>query len=411
MERKRIAVMGFGARGQFYSAFAENHPEKFELVAIIENNPSKIEMAKSVHKNTRVFSDYREFLKEKIPAHIVVIATQDKQHKDHAIAMMEAGYDLLLEKPVSDNKEDCVAIYKASEKFERNVIVCHVLRYSPFYSTIKNIIDEGKLGEVVSIHASENVGYYHQAHSFVRGPWRNKESSSPMILAKCCHDMDIFRYLMGEKCVSVNSYGGLYHFNRKNAPKDSAEYCSECKCDDCLYKAQKLYTMEKGRWCATYFVDGELSDENILKHLKKSQYDKCVYKNDNNVVDHQVTIMLFENGKTACHTMTAFSKDIYRDIKIYGTKAELVGNFEDNYIEIRAFGGDVEKINVDISLSTMGGHSGADYFMMCSLHDLLCGKKAQGVTFLDVSIESHLMCFAAEESRLNEGKTVFVSEF
>lgn len=408
MERKRIAVLGFGARGQFYAAFAEKHPDKFDLVAIIENNPERIKNAKNIHKNARIFSDYRDFLKEKIPAHILAVATQDEQHKEHAIAMMEAGYDLLLEKPVSNTKEDCIAIYEASKRFGRKVIVCHVLRYSTFYSTIKNIIDSGEMGEVVSIHASENVGYYHQAHSFVRGPWRNKEQSSPMILAKCCHDMDIIRYLMGEECISVNSYGSLFHFKRENAPTGSGEYCSECKVQNCLYNAGKLYTMDKGRWCSVYFVEDDFSDENILKHLEKSQYDKCVYKNDNNVVDHQVTIMQFKGGKTACHTMSAFSDDIYRDIKIYGTKAELVGNFEDNYIEVRRFCGETEKINVDISQATMGAHSGSDYFMMCSLYDVLNGIKSSGVTYLDVSIESHLMCFAAEESRLNDGKTVSI---
>ncbi len=411
MERKRIAVMGFGARGQIYSAFAEKYPEKFELVAIIENNPSRIESAKSIHKNTRVFSDYREFIKEKIHADILAVATQDQQHKEHSIAMMKAGYDLLLEKPIANTAEDCEAICQTAKKYGRNVIVCHVLRYSPFYSTIKNIIDSGKIGEIVSIHASENVGFYHQAHSFVRGPWRNKESSSPMILAKCCHDMDIFRYLMNEKCVSVSSYGSLFYFNRKNAPEDSGEYCSECEKEDCIYKAQNLYLSEKGRWCSSYFVDGELTDDNILNSLKKSQYDKCVYKCDNDVVDHQVTIMQFEKGKTACHTMAAFSKDIYRDIKIYGTKAETVGNMEDSFVEIRYFSGETERITTDVPQNIVGGHMGADCSMMNSLYNALNGEPTCGITYLDVSMDSHLMCFAAEESRNNKGKTVFISKF
>ncbi len=406
MASKKLVVFGYGARGQIYSDFAKKYPEKFELVAIIENDPSRIENAKKNFEDVRVFSNYKDFLKEKIEADLVAVATQDEQHKEHSIAMMEEGYDLLLEKPIANKKEDCEAIYEASKKYGRKVVVCHVLRYSPFYSSIKKIIDSGKIGEVVSIHASENVGFYHQAHSFVRGPWRNKEQSSPMILAKCCHDMDIIRYLMGEECLSVNSYGSLFHFRKENAPEGSGEYCSKCECSDCIYKAQKLYTMEKGRWCAGYFTKGELTDENILKDLELTQYDKCVYKNDNNVVDHQVTIMNFAKGKTACHTMTAFSKDIYRDIKIYGTKAEIYGNMENNYIEIRYFEGETESINVDISAANVGGHNGSDYYMMCSLSDVLNGEKADGVTFLDVSIESHLMSFAAEESRLENGKTV-----
>lgn len=406
---KKIVVFGYGARGQIYALFAEKHPEKFKLVAVIENNEERIALAKKTHNGVPVFSDYKDFLNEKIQADVVAIATQDEQHKEHAIAMMEAGYDLLLEKPIANRKEDCIKIYETSVKYDRKVVVCHVLRYSPFYSQIKRIIDSGKIGDIVTISASENVGYYHQAHSFVRGPWRNTAESSPMILAKCCHDMDILRYLMGEDCISVNSYGGLYHFNRENSPEGSAEYCSECNKEDCLYKAQKLY-LQEARCFSGYFNNDEQTDEKILKKLKGTRYDKCVYKSDNDVVDHQVTIMQFKNGKTACHTMTAFSKDIYRDIKIHATKAELVGKMEDNYMEIRYFDGETEKITIDTSVANVGGHGGSDYFMMNSLYEVLNGKAGEGITFIDVSVDSHLMSFAAEESRLSQGATVIIKK-
>jgi predicted dehydrogenase len=341
---------------------------------------------------------------------IVAVATQDEDHKEHSIAMMKAGYDLLLEKPIANNAEHCIAIYEASKQYDRKVVVCHVLRYTPFYSTVKRIIDSGKLGEVITIHASENVGYYHQAHSFVRGPWRNKAQSSPMILAKCCHDMDILRYLMGENCLSVNSYGGLSHFTAENAPAGSTEYCSACPLTDCIYKAQMIYTSPEGDFFASYFTTKEHTQENVLTDLKGTQYDKCVYKTDNDVVDHQVTIMQFANGKTACHTMSAFSKEIYRDLKIHGTKAELVGCVEDNTMEIRCFGGEVEKITIDVSSANVGGHMGGDYFMMNSLYKALNGEVAEGITYLDVSIESHLMSFSAEESRMNHGETRLIEK-
>ena len=408
METKKLVVFGFGMRGSIYARFAKAYPEKFELVAIIENNEKRIELAKEEHVGVPVYLNYKEFLKDNIKADILAVATQDEQHKEHAIAMMAAGYDLLLEKPIANNKADCLAIYEASKRYGRKVIVCHVLRYTPFYSTVKRIIDSGKLGDIVTIHASENVGYYHQAHSFVRGPWRNKAQSSPMILAKCCHDMDIIRYLMGEKCLSVNSYGDLYYFNREHAPEGSAEYCSECKYEDCLYKAQKLYTEEEHKWCAAYFTTKPLLPEYILPDLKGTQYDRCIYKCDNDVVDHEVTVMRFSKGKTACHTMTAFSKEIYRDLKIHGTKAELVGVVEDNTLEIRYFGKNTEKIKIDISKANVGGHMGGDFFMMDSLYLALNGMPAEGITYLDVSIESHLMSFMAEESRLNDGKTCLI---
>ena len=410
MEIKRLVVFGLGARGNIYATFAKTYPEKFDLVAIIENNPERLDYAKTEYPGARLFADYHAFLLEKIEADIVAVATQDEDHKEHAIAMMAAGYDLLLEKPIANHKEDCLEIYEASKRYDRKVIVCHVLRYTPFYSTVKRIIDSGKLGEVITIHASENVGYYHQAHSFIRGPWRNKAQSSPMILAKCCHDMDIIRYLMGEECVSVSSYGDLFYFNEAHAPKGATAYCSDCPHTDCIYKAQTIYTSGEGRFFASYFTTKERTDENILGDLPKTQYDRCVFGCDNDVVDHQVTIMQFAKGKTACHTMTAFSKEIYRDLKVHGTKAELVGVVEKNSIEIRYFGGETEKITVDISAANVGGHMGGDYFMMNSLYRALNGEVAEGVTFLDVSIDSHLMSFAAEESRMNNGGTCKINK-
>ncbi len=400
---KRIVVFGLGARGQIYATYARKNPDKFELVAIIENNLDRVKMARETYPDVPVFVDYKDFLAEKIDADIVAVATQDNDHREHAIAMMQSGYDLLLEKPIANNVEDCMEIYEASKKYDKKVIVCHVLRYTPFYSTVKRIIDSGKLGEIITIHASENVGYYHQAHSFIRGPWRNKRESSPMILAKCCHDMDIIRYLMGEECQTVSSFGDLYYFNEANAPEGATNYCSDCPHTDCIYRAEKIYLSELGRQFASYFTTKEKTDENIVNDLRGTQYDRCVFKSDNDVVDHQVTIMRFANGKTACHTMTAFSRLIYRDLKIHGTKAELVGVVEENSIEIRYFGGEVEKIAIDTSMANVGGHMGGDYFMMGSLYNALCGEVAEGITYLDVSIDSHLMSFSAEQSRLNGG--------
>ena len=410
METKKIVVFGYGARGVIYADYAKKFPEKFKLVAIIENNQSRISFAREAFPEVEIFSDYRDFLKRNIEADIVAVATQDDDHREHAVAMMKAGYDLLLEKPIANNEADCLAIYNASKEYNRKVVVCHVLRYTPFYSTVKRYIDEGKLGEVITIHASESVGYYHQAHSFVRGPWQNSKESSPMILAKCCHDMDIIRYLMGEDCLSVSSYGDLYYFNEKHAPEGCSDYCSSCAVKDCIYNAQKIYTSEKGRGFSRYFTVKDLTDENIFEDLKGTKYDKCVFKSNNDVVDHQVTVMQFAKGKTACHTMTAFSKEIYRDLKIHGTKAELVGVIEDNSFEVRYFGGEVEKVTIDLSGVNVGGHMGGDFFMMDSLYKTLNGEVASGVTFLDVSIDSHLMSFAAEKSRLSGGNAVKIQK-
>ena len=404
METKRIAVVGYGGRGGIYGEFALQFPEKFQLVAAADINEMRLKRLEG--ENVDVYTDYKKLLDAGYELDLVAIATQDAQHKEHAIYALERGYDLLLEKPIAPNKEDCYGIYECAKKHGRKVYVCHVLRYSPFYSTIKDIIDSGELGEVVNIHALEAVGYYHIAHSFVRGPWRNTQESSPMILAKCCHDMDILRYLMGEKCISVNSQGSRKFFRAENAPQGATQYCSDCPHKDtCIWNAQKIYTTDDYRWMAGYFLQGSNTDEDILRALKGSRYDKCVFLNDNDVVDHQSTVLLFENGKTAVHTMSGFSKNIYRDIKIFATKAELYGHMEENYIELRPFDGEIRKINVDISGAVLGGHNGSDFYMMEQLYKELNGEHGKGITYLDVSLESHLMSFAAEESRLNDGKT------
>lgn len=399
---KGLVVLGYGQRGSIYASYARTFPKQFCLKAIIENDPKRQEKAKLDCPGVPLFGDYHDFLAEGIPADLVAIATQDRQHREHAIAMLDAGYDLLLEKPISVNREDCLAIYEASVRNQRKVIVCYVLRYSPFYSEVKRIVDSGVLGDIITIHASENVGYFHQAHSFIRGPWRNQGQSGPMILSKCCHDMDILRWLMGEKCLSVDSFGGLSYFTEENAPVGSTPYCSDCPLTDCPFKAQTLYTHpeEMVAQFNKYFCTRQRTRENVLADLRHSSYDRCVFRCDNDVVDHQVTIMQFEHGKTACHTMTAFSQEIYRDIKIYGTKAELYGHMEHNLIEVRPFGGQTQVIHPELPTCSVGGHCGGDFCMMSNVYKELCGEKAEGIAGLDVSIDSHLMAFAAEEARL-----------
>ena len=284
-----------------------------------------------------------------------------------------------------------------AKKCGRKVIVCHVLRYTPFYTQIKQIIQSGELGDILAVYTSENVGYYHQAHSFVRGPWGNKEKSSPMILAKCCHDMDLLSWLIDKKCEKVASFGSLSYFKQENAPKNCANYCSDCSVD-CMYRAQDLY--KKYRWMAGYFSQ-EKDFRKIKKDLIHTQYDRCVFRSDNDVVDHQVCIFTFEGGITASHTMDAFSDKIYRDIKIHGTKAELFGIMEQNLLEIRPFGKKVKRITFDKD-KTASGHGGGDAGMMNELYNAYNGLPTERITHIDSSMQSHKMAFAAEKARITE---------
>lgn len=220
-----------------------------------------------------------------------------------------------------------------------------------------------------------------------------------MILAKCCHDLDIFRWLMDKPCQSVCSFGSLRHFRKEFKPEGAAAYCSDCPLTDCVYKAQRHY--ENNPVGAGYFSAAKKKEE-IMKDLEKSQYDRCVYQSDNDVVDHQVSILQFEDGATVCHTMTAFSQTTYRDIKIYGTKAELVGVMEENFIEVRPFGAEKRKITWENGF-TVGGHSGGDEGIMYEIYLELNGQPTYGITHLDVSVESHYIAFAVENSRVSGG--------
>ncbi len=404
MKRQKLAVLGFGNRGGIYAQYATKFPDQFELVAAIDNDCGRIGKIRDISPTVPVFYDYHDFLQAKIPCDIVAVCTQDKDHLEHACAMMRAGYHLLLEKPVATTAEDCLEILRTAKECNRTVVVCHVLRYTPFYSTLKNLIDEGTIGEVFTINASENVGYFHHAHSFVRGPWRNEQQSCPMILAKCCHDMDIIRWLVGEPCLSVNSYGSLSHYTKENAPKGHTKYCSDCPHLHCPYKAQTLYAKYGVGWLGYYITNREQTVQNILEDLAYGQYDRCVYECDNDVVDHQQVLMNFANGKTATHTMTAFSRECYRDIKIHGTKGEIYGSMESEIIEVRPFGKEAYREEIKIP-QVVGGHGGGDYFMMQSLYNFLNGKPAPAITTLDVSIESHLMGFCAEQSRHDDGNS------
>ena len=394
---KRIVVVGYGQRGQKYAGFAARNPDKFSVVAVVDTDEKKQAMAKKTF-NCFVFSSLRDYLSSSVEADAAVVAVQDKDHVAATVECMNKGLDILLEKPIACSMKECDMLAKEAKKAHSRVLVCHVLRYTPFYNAIKRVISDGTLGEVMTVQTSENVGYWHQAHSFVRGPWKNSAEATPMIVAKCCHDMDILRWLIDESPVRVASFGELSHFKRENAPAGSVEFCSKCAVSDCVYRAQKLYLRYK--WCAEYFLgDKENTDENILKELEGSEYDRCVYRCENDVVDHQVTIIGFEGGVTAEHKMTAFSDKCYRTISVHGTKAELYGTFEENEFEIRPFGKEPYVVNVG---EPNGGHGGGDNGIMEHFHSVISGGDE---ACLEASLDSHRMAFGAELSRLS-GKII-----
>lgn len=416
--KKKVILIGAGLRGKCYTDKLELVSDEFEVVAVAEPYESRREYIRNKHniKPELCFESWEPLLELPKLGDIAVIATMDRDHVKPAVAAMNKGYNLLLEKPAGATPEECREIQDAAEKNGVFALVCHVLRYTRFFTTLKKIIDDGTIGKVMAIQNSEGVGNVHQTHSFVRGNWRNSDESSPMILQKSCHDMDILAWLVGKKCKKVQSFGSLSYFKRENAPDGSPEYCIDgCPVKDCPYNAVKLYYDNKDnswfRCSSTKLVTP--TDEDVEKVLRTTDYGKCVFKCPNNVVDHQVVNLLFEDDITVSFTMSAFNKG-GRTINIMGTKGEIKAAMNDPIVRVYDFLTKEEtQINLDANLTDdtiVGGHGGGDYGIICALKDLVDGKPNSSVCDIRESCDNHMIAFAAEESRI-KGTVVDMDEF
>ena len=414
MKKVTFAILGVGNRGKNY-AYRLSTKEGAEVVAIADNRPVRTEATNAfLHlPPERVFSSGEEMLKQPKMADIMIIASQDKQHLAHSIAAMEKGYDLVLEKPIADNMEDCRKIVETAHKYNRRVIVCHVLRYTIFYQHIKKMLDDGVIGKVESIEATEQVGYHHFCHSFVRGNWHNSKTSSPMILAKSCHDLDLFLWLTGRTCKRITSFGSLDFFNKEHCPEGAPARCSDgCPVEDCPANAVKYYLSRIPQWPATV-LHPEPTEENIMECLRTTDYGRCIYQMDNDVVDHEVVNMLMDDGCTVSFTMTGFTSRQSRWIHIFGTKGDIVGEMKEMKFTLRLFGQPEQEFDLSPLYTDTTGHGGGDGRMLDDVIKLYQGVDfdTSSITVIDRSTESHYLAFAAEYSRTHDGETVDVEEF
>lgn len=416
---KTVAILGFGGRGINYGNLCKSISDKFKIVAVVDNNKDKLDLAAKQHNlsSDMLFDSVDSFFKAGKIADILFVCTQDSDHYAHTMPALDLGYDILLEKPISNNLKECIEIEQKAKKLNRKIVVCHVLRYSQFYLRIQEAIKRGAIGKLISIEMVENVAYWHQAHSFVRGNWRNSDSSSPMILAKCCHDLDLAQWLAGGSCEQISSQGTLNYFNSENAPEGATARCTDgCKAKaNCPYDAEKLYINRfkripkrfgKGMWPYNIICnDGIATIDKLWNAIKTGPYGRCVFHCDNNVVDHQNTNMIFDNGVTVNLTMTAFSNDSYREIRVRGTHGEIIGNMNTNQLVLVPFGGKAKKIKMSLG-SGISGHGGGDKGLIMALSD----ESGNMETHISRSIMSHVMAMAAEKSRLEGGKVVSVEE-
>ena len=409
MKPVRLLLVGAGDRGSLYARWALSAPEQAKVVAIaepIEARREKLAAELGVSRDG-LFSDWREAVARGRLADAAIVATLDDQHAEPAIALAEQGYDLLLEKPMAPTEADCIRIVDAVKKNGVLLAVAHVLLYTPFSRRVRELVRSGAIGDLVTLDRLEPVGWWHYAHSYVRGNWRNEATSSFLLLTKACHDLDWIRHVMDARCASVASFGSLRHFRPQNKPAGAgdAERCKDCAFEpECPYSAPRLYeTMTNlgwQGWPVSVLVD-DPTPEKVAAALADGPYGRCVYASDNDVVDNQVVILRFADGRTASFTVTAFTEYGFdRKTRLFGSRGSLDG--DGSSLRLTSFvTGQTEDVEIgSTDVTEVGGHGGGDLALMQAFVSAVAERNPDGLlSGPDETLESHRMVFAAERAR------------
>ncbi len=455
----KAILIGAGQRGrEVYGAYALQRPDELRFVAVAEPNQEKRLRFAAQHNipPEDQFPSWEALLEQPQYGPAAVVATQDWQHTQPTLAALRGGYHVLLEKPMATTAEECRQLALTSEETGRQLHICHVLRYTEHFLKLREIVQSGMLGQVVNVSHRENVSWWHMAHSFVRGHWRNSAESSPMILAKCCHDFDILLWMLDQRCEQLSSVGSLLHYRAENAPEGAPKYCLEgCPVSEtCPYYAPFIYidllpvfrslaetssgiikgaiqiqlrapglikVLSKGvpllRHLSEYrgwprsVVALDPTPEKLLAALREGPYGRCVYHCDNDVVDHQVVAMQFEEGLSVTLTMHGHSHIEYRTTRIEGSQATLFAEagYGGSWIEVNQHHSD-QKTRWDTSARVGEGHGGGDFGLVAAFVRSLQNGDEGARTTARQALESHLMAFAAEQARL-ESRVIRMDEF
>lgn len=393
---------GAGNRGNVYGNFAAEYPDMLDIVGVAEPIAIRNERYAQKHKikPENRFTTWEDVFKRPRFADAIIITTPDNLHYGPCMKALEMGYDVLLEKPISPSEKECRDILALAKKSGRIVGVCHVLRYAPYFVRLKELMHNGSIGNIISIQHLEPIEHIHMSHSYVRGNWHNSKQTTPIILAKSCHDLDILRWMIDKPSQSVNAFGSLDWFTSKNAPEGSTARCMDgCKIEStCPYSAMKIYYHERKR---TYVFDlpedRSKQGDYILEQLRTTNYGRCVYKMENDQPDHYVTNILFDNNITASFSMEAFTSYEGRRTRVMGSMGDIVGDMSEFRIT------DFRTGEVRTWSQKSDGHGGGDWRLVANWVDAVSKKDASLLTStIDASIESHIMGFAAEKSRMNK---------
>lgn len=403
-----LAILGAGARGSAYADLAAKRPDTARVVAVAEPRRQVRDAFTAKHHigEDHRFDHWRELLDLPRVADVAVIAILDADHVEAAVTLADLGYQLLLEKPMATDEAGCLKIAEAAQRNGTALALAHVMRYTPYTVKLKQLLLEGAIGDIVSLQHLEPIGYYHFAHSFVRGNWRREEDSSPLLLAKSCHDIDWITDVVGRKVARVSSFGSLTHFRPEAAPDGATDRCITCPLQDtCAYSATRLYRtgLREGgtkQYFTKIMTAGPLTEAAVTAELAEGPYGRCVYHSDNDVPDHQVVNMDFDGGVTASFTLTAFTPLENRHTKIFGARGQITG--DGRYIEVYDFLHET-RTTYDTSLngsSAAEGHAGGDEAMFNAYLDALhSGRPELIVSGIEASLDSHRVVFAAERAR------------
>lgn len=406
--RKPVSIVAIGAgnRTNKYLEYVKRNPDKVKLVGVVELNDIRRRSIATRFglSDEQCFTDYHAFFQHPALADAVMICTPENMHFEPAMLAIEAGYHILLEKPIAQTLEECVAIGEAAKKKGVLVAVCHVLRHHPYFMKIKELVDSRVLGDIISINHRSAVGVDRSTHGFVRGMWRKEAKTNPMLISKCCHDIDFLLWLTKTRCRKLTSFGSLRWFKRSNAPEGSAERCVDCKIEPrCPFSAIDLYRVRRD-WIANFDVpEGKTIDDVIEEQLHQGMYGRCVYCCDNDVVDHQIVSMEMESEVTINFSMDVFTLKDNRETHICLTEGEIDG--DETTLRVKRFRGAVEEVYDFSDITGTPFHAGADLNLIADFVDALLEGRGGLATSIERSVESHRICYEAERSR-REGQTV-----
>ena len=403
-----IVAIGAGNRTNKYLEYVKRHPDKVKLVGVVELNDIRRKHVADCFSldASQCFVDYRDFFQHPVEADAVMICTPENMHFEPTMQAIERGYHILLEKPIAQTLEECMLIAQAARKHDVLVSVCHVLRYHPYFMKIKELVDSGELGNIISINHRTSVGLDRTAHGFVRGLWRKEAVTNPMLMSKCCHDIDFLLWLTKTPCRKLTSFGSLRWFKEKNAPEGSAARCVDCKVESrCPFSAVDLYRVRRD-WIANFDVpEGKTIDEVIEEQLRYGLYGRCVYRCDNDVVDHQIVSMEMESEVTINFSMDVFTVKDNRETHICLTEGEIDG--DETRLKVCRFRGAKEEVYDFSDLAHQPFHAGADLNIVADFIDAIQKNRRNVVTSIEQSVESHRICFEAERSRKEQRTILF----